>query len=256
MHYVLSQLHCMPFTLLLIGHLSHAWFHLIKWSSNGSWLQGAKGEKVDCGDFTCVSNQLSQSAWLPRTIWHKVIYDQFPNLTHMQYTVRIFSTHQNNTKAKYLHTPHMRILFSHILSMASPYIQPLGSPGPHWAEKVIKQDAKPSLSDSRDTDLLFLISDGGFYLPDKCQKYHSPSTIILAPQPTSAAPSLPLLPLHWIVNAGAPSETSAIPQLSVKQWYRREHTACLNAGWKYNGKVAGTWDRNVIMIIIKLKEFI
>lgn len=50
MHYSLSQFHCMPFMLLLIVHLSYARFHLIKPSSNGSWLQGAKGEKVASGD--------------------------------------------------------------------------------------------------------------------------------------------------------------------------------------------------------------
>ena len=74
--------------------------------------------------------------------------------------------------------------------------RPLGSPGPHRAEEAIKQDAKPVLSDGRDTDLLFLISDGVFYLPDKCQKCHSPSTITLAPEPTfpSPSPSSPVLP--------------------------------------------------------------
>lgn len=87
----------MPFTLLLIGHLSYAWFHLIKPSSNGPWLHEEKGDKVDCGDFTHVSNQLSQSAWLPRTIQHKVIYDQFSNLTHMQDTIRVIVFHTRIT---------------------------------------------------------------------------------------------------------------------------------------------------------------
>ncbi len=128
---------------------------------------------------------------------------------------------------KYFPISSWKILFS----VTAPYIQPLGSPGPRWAEEVIKQDAKALLSDSRDTDLLFLISDG-FYLPDKCQKYHSPSTITLAPQPTfppplSCLPSSPL-PSLWTVNGRAPSETSAILQLSVKPWYRRELTARLN----------------------------
>lgn len=76
------------------------------------------------------------------------------------------------------------------------YIQPLGSAGLCRAEEVIKQDAKPLRSDSGDTDLLFHISDGGFYLPDKCQKCHSPSTITLAARPTfsTALPASPAAP--------------------------------------------------------------
>lgn len=38
----------------------------------------------------------------------------------------------------------------------------------------------------------------------------------------------PPLPSPWTVNDGAPSETSAIPQLSVKPWHSRELTARLN----------------------------
>lgn len=131
------------------------------------------------------------------------------------------------------HIPSWKILFNVPAAAPSPqYIQALGSPGPHWAEEVIKQDAKPLLSDSRDTDLLLLISDG-FYLPDKCQKYHSPSAITLATQPTfSSFPSPPPFPFPFpslrTVNGGAASETPAILQLSVKPWYRRELTARSN----------------------------
>lgn len=83
---------------------------------------------------------------------------------------------------------------SRLHTITSPNSKRFGSSGPHWAEEVIKQDATPVLSDSRNTDLLFLISDGGFYLPDKCQKYHSPSTITLVHEPTfPPLPSLPLL---------------------------------------------------------------
>lgn len=140
---------------------------------------------------------------------------------------------------KYFLLPIWGVLLSHILSIASTYMHPLGSADPHWMEEVIiKQDSSPSLSDSNDTDLLFLISDGGFYLPDKCQKYYSPSTITLAPQPTFPPPSLPPLPPLWIANSGAPSETSAIPQLSVKPWYRRELRALLNPKGK---TIMGKW---------------
>lgn len=180
----------------------------------------------------------SQSAWLPRTIEQKVIYDQFLFIYFQGLLLALdihaiyggfysfqfhFLTHhgvQNNIQVKYLHIPNLGILFSHILFVLSAYIQPLGSPGPHWAKEVIKQDAKPSLSDSRDTDLLFLISDGGFYLPDKCQKYHSPSTITLAPRPTFPPlffPASPPFPLDCkrrsskrdICNTAAISQTVA-----------------------------------------------
>lgn len=77
-----------------------------------------------------------------------------------------------------------------------------------------------SLSDSRDIDLLLLISDVSFYLPDKCQKYHSPSPITLAPLLRFLPPFSP----DWIVNSRAASETSAIPQLSVKLQCRGELT--------------------------------
>lgn len=120
----------------------------------------------------------------------------------------------------------------------STYMHRLGSADPHLMEGVFKQDFSPSLSDSKETDLLYLISDGGFYLPDKCQKYYSPSTITLAPQPTFPPPSPPPLPPLWIANSGAPSETSAIPQLSVKLWYRRELRAFLNPKGK---TITGKW---------------
>lgn len=48
------------------------------------------------------------------------------------------------------------------------------------------------------------------------------------PQAQSLWPLPAYPPSPWIVNGGAPSETSAIPQLSVKLWYRRELTARLN----------------------------
>lgn len=233
-HHSLSQFLSMPFTLPLIGHLSHAWFHLIK----PGWLQGENGgRKVGRGDFllgdlltriSChnLHDCSGQSMWPFVLIYLCSVCSV--NLIHTCSIYRFFHFSsipyrglQKNIQVIYFHISNWGILFSHLLRIASPCIQPLRSPSSDWAEEVIKQDAKPSLSDSRDTDLLFLMSDGGFYLPDKCQKYHSPSAITLAAQPTFPPLSLPSLPPTPDCERRSSKQhacnTAAISQIVIKE---------------------------------------
>lgn len=117
-HYSLSQFLSMPFTLPLIGHLSHAWFHLIK----PGWLQGENGgRKVGCGDFllgdlstqiSChnlrdCSGQSSRNCDLYVLIYLGSLYSV--NLIHAVYILVLYQTVDCKRTSRWYIFPHFQL---------------------------------------------------------------------------------------------------------------------------------------------------
>lgn len=138
----------MPFTLPLIGHLSHAWFHLIKLG----WLHRENGLEKPATQILFWEPLLTlircQDNWRESQITsfylNGIFCSSFSLISFkFGFLCLVFCTLMWRT-VWFPHSPTRGVLSHHLPSFASWFWGPLSHP---WAQEVIKQDANPSLSE-------------------------------------------------------------------------------------------------------------